>query len=205
MAWALLWFGLVWMLSQLHSLMLVLCPVLVGWLWLCVPIQASERTSHIPRCGGWPAGRRVRRTGWPLAAHVMGFPSTKIFSPHLPSACLARCLPASSPSLTSDFLYTVCFRCLRCVKSHGCLWIWTELLPNGMSYKYNAGFDFKSAAELRGEVLTVEQKTAVWVFNTEQEWEINHQEEKRGMDGCRKGKRLWVKTADTVKGIFCVF
>lgn len=25
------------------------------------------------------------------------------------------------------------------------------------------------------------------------------------MDGCRKGKRLWVKTADTVKGIFCLF
>lgn len=26
-----------------------------------------------------------------------------------------------------------------------------------------------------------------------------------GMDGCRKGKRLWVKTADTVKGIILCF
>lgn len=35
------------------------------------------------------------------------------------------------------------------------------LVPNGMSYKYNAGLGFKSAVELRGEVLTVEQKTAI--------------------------------------------
>lgn len=34
------------------------------------------------------------------------------------------------------------------------------LVPNGMSYKYNAGLGFKSAVELRGEV---EQKTALSV------------------------------------------
>lgn len=51
-----------------------------------------------------------------------------------PSACLGRCLPDSSPPLTTDFLYAVCFHYLWCVKSRGHLW----LVLDGMSYKYIA-------------------------------------------------------------------
>lgn len=184
--------------------MLVLCPVLVGWLWLCVPIQASERASRVPRRGGWPAGRGVRRTGWPLAAHVIGFPHQDLFSPS--PQCLFSQVPPSQFSFSNFWFSLHCLLPLSPVSSpkdaSGCEqhWLLMACLINIML----------------GWVLKVQQSPGekCWQLSRKQQYECSAlsrngrwitKRKKRGTDRCRKGKRLWVKTADTVKGIFCVF
>lgn len=66
-----------------------------GWLWLCVPLQTTQRACCLSWSWGWPAGGRVGRKGWSFATNVIALlMSSHLFSPQT-KAYTARLLKPS--------------------------------------------------------------------------------------------------------------